>query len=288
MKIVVLGANGMLGHSLVPRLLNSGHNVMSLDLPVCDITDYQNLKENLSAATPDLVINIAAYTDVDGAETNRELAYSVNSTGADNVAKVCAELSARCFYISTDYVFDGTKTGKYEVDDTPCPLSVYGDSKHKGEIATLVRLPKTGLVIRTSWLYGHGGKNFPFTMLKLANAHKDLKVIDDQIGAPTYTDDLSQAISKLAMINDVCGIVHATNSDCCSWYEFAKTIFEKTNRYPNSLIPCKTCEYPSAAKRPLNSRLSERRLSEFIGHPLPTWDNAISRFLMTIENYDTL
>ena len=272
----------MLGHVLLQVLCDAGHYCLGLDLPDCDITDIDALRSQFSLFRPELDVNTAAYTNVDGAEDNIELCNKINVTGNANVATMCLEFDSRCVYISTDYVFNGNKTGEYIETDRPDPLSVYGKSKLLGEETLLKILPVTGLIVRTSWLYGEGGKNFPSTMLALARSGKSLRVVDDQIGSPTYTVDLVKMIIALIEKN-ASGIYHTTNMEFCSWYEFAKCIFELTNIHPTSFVPCHTSEYRSVARRPLNSRMSKDKFIKLTGVNIPSWQDAIERYLRKIS-----
>ena len=279
MNVIVVGNKGMLGRVLCQELANRGHDVEGCDLPELDITDLQAVTEYFRSKNCDVIINVAAYTNVDGAESDEESARKVNVLGAENVAKAACDCGARCFYISTDYVFDGTKKDVYEEEDAVCPVNAYGRTKMEGEQIVRKTLPDSHLIVRTSWLYGQGGKHFPGTMLKLASEKRDLKVIDNQIGSPTYTRDLARALSLLAENPKATGTVHATNSGWCSWYEFAAKIFELSGIYPNSLSPCDASEYKTAAARPQNSRLSPNRLIKYGAGPLSHWADALARFL---------
>lgn len=245
--VLVTGANGMLGQDLCPILEDSGYEVVETDIDVMNITDAKSVKLVLEKEKPDVVIHCAAYTNVDKAEEDLKTAELINVTGTENVAEVCGKLGITMVYISTDYVFDGEKDEPYEPDDRTNPLNNYGITKFEGEEAVRSLCDKY-IVARTSWLYGHHGKNFVETMLNLAKTHKELKVVDDQIGCPTWTVDLSNALVEL-IGNEVCGTFHVCGSGCTSWYGFAKEIFKIANVNVD-LKPCTTAEFPRPAKRP--------------------------------------
>lgn len=279
-RVCVVGARGMLGSDLMEELQTLGCEAAGLDLPECDITDCRQCLDMLSSMTPRIVINCAAYTNVDRAESEREAAFRVNAQGAANVASACAQLRARCIYISTDYVFDGTKAEPYAESDAPNPTSVYGASKLEGE--RLCQSALQNLVIaRTSWLYGARGKNFVTTILAAARAGKALRVVSDQFGAPTYTRDLARVLIAVAA-SSLRGVLHATNSGACSWFEFANAILDLTQITPASLTPIPGSEYPSPVIRPHNSRLQSIRIREAGIPPLPSWQDALARFLLEI------
>src|SRR6516225_8441544 len=220
MNVLILGATGLLGKALVPEW--NGDEVLAMGSRDVDIRDAAKVREVVGNARPDWVVLAAAYTDVDGCESHRELALTVNRDGAANVAEAVAESGGRLLFLSSDYVFDGKKASPYEVDDTRNPQSVYGRSKAEAEINLLKILPEC-CIVRTSWVFGVGGKCFPDTILRLAANRSSLDVVDDQRGSPTYTVDLSRAIIQLCRKN-ARGIVHVTNSRDCSWFEFAREI----------------------------------------------------------------
>jgi dTDP-4-dehydrorhamnose reductase len=230
-----------------------------------DVTDARAVAQALGGAT---VINCAAYTDVDGAEADPATAHAVNEEGARNVA----EAAARVIYLSTDYVFDGTKEGAYVESDPAHPLSAYGRSKLAGERATLTASPHS-LIVRTSWLFGAGGRNFVRSMLALAEERDQIRVVDDQVGCPTFTGHLAEALVALAEGHEH-GFLHVAGSGACSWYEFARAIFERAG-VDVDLRPCSTGEFPRPAPRPANSVLASER-----GAPtLPTWREGLEAYL---------
>jgi dTDP-4-dehydrorhamnose reductase len=275
--VVVFGAAGMLGSDLMDELQARGLAVEGFDKADGDIADAAQCMALLGRARPRAVINCAAFTDVNGAETRRDEAMRINAAGAGHVARACAAVRARCVYISTDYVFDGLKDSPYLEDDAPNPVSAYGISKLAGERETAAAAPDHAIV-RTSWLYGVRGKCFPATVLAAARAGKPLRVVDDQIGAPTYTRDLARALADVALM-PATGVFHATNSGACTWFEFAREILRKSGVVPVSLEPCRAADYPSPARRPANSRLANVRLRAAGVPALPPWPDALGRYL---------
>ncbi len=245
-KILVTGANGMLGQDLCPILEDEGFDVVETDIKSLDITDISMVKAVLVKENPDIVIHCAAYTNVDKAEEDIETARLINSKGTENIAKTCAEIDAVLVYISTDYVFDGQGSEPYLPTDKTSPLNNYGLTKWEGEEAVR-KYCKKYYIARTSWLYGIHGKNFVETMISLADK-PELKVVDDQVGCPTWTVELSNGIVKL-LENAEYGTYHVCGSGETSWYGFAKEIFKGINKEVN-LKPCKTDEFPRPAKRP--------------------------------------
>lgn len=245
MKVLITGANGMLGKDLCPALEDIGCFVIPTDYDTLDITDENLTMETIKKIHPDLIIHCAAYTNVDKAEEEAEKAHLINATGTENVAKAASSTGATMVYVSTDYVFDGTKNSPYKPDDKTNPINVYGKTKLQGEIA-VQKYVKKHYIARTSWLYGIHGKNFVETMISLANK-EELKVVDDQKGCPTWTMELVQGIIKL--LEKPYGIYHICGSNNTTWYGFSKAIFEKTNLKVN-LKPCTTDEFPRPAKRP--------------------------------------
>lgn len=254
MKILVTGAKGMLGQDLCPVLEDEDYEVVETSIENLDITDINNVQEIILKENPDIVIHCAGYTNVDLAETEKELAHKINVIGTENVAKVCGENDVTLIYISTDYVFDGTKGKPYTPEDTPNPLNYYGETKLVGELA-VQEYCKKYYIVRTSWLYGHHGKNFVETMISLAD-NTEVKVVNDQVGCPTWTMDLSEGILDLIQNESDYGIYHICGSDYTSWYEFAKEIYKQLKLDVN-LIPCKTEENPRPAKRPKFSAITD-------------------------------
>ena len=251
MKVLIIGAEGMLGHDLV-EVMSKNHDVSTTTIYTMDITDINKTIETLGNINPDVVVHAAAFTDVDGSESQADLAYKVNSLGTRNVAVACKETDSALVYICTDYVFDGTKGSPYYEHDQTNPIGVYGKTKLQGETYIRDILSKF-YIVRTSWLYGYHGPNFVTTMLKLAETHENISVVGDQIGSPTYTVDLAKAIEKL-IEKPVYGIYHVTNSEHCSWYEYAQLIFEIAGKKVD-LKPVTTEEFGSPAPRPKYSVL---------------------------------
>ncbi|MBR2524937.1 dTDP-4-dehydrorhamnose reductase [bacterium] len=250
MKILVTGAKGMLGQDLCPILEDADFvdEVVETDIDNLDITNKFQVEKVIKEENPDVVIHCAAYTNVEKAEEEQELANKINVFGTKNVAQACKSTDATMILISTDYVFDGEKGSKYLPSDDPNPLNVYGQTKFEAE--KLVRqFCEKYYVIRTSWLYGHHGKNFIETMINLVKDGKELKVVNDQIGCPTWTVELSEAICDLLEEKPEYGIYHICGSGETSWYEFAKEIFKQAN-IKAKILPCSSVEYKTKAKRP--------------------------------------
>lgn len=270
--ILVVGANGMLGHDLMKELPG---DVQGLDLPDIDITSCESVQEVLERLKPKVVVNAAAYTDVDGCETNTELAMQVNGEGVAFLAMACRSIGAKLVQISTDYVFDGGKGSPYREDDPTGPLSVYGESKLAGEMNA--RFCPDHLIVRTQWLYGVNGKNFVETMIRLAGEKEELAVVDDQTGSPTWTVDLARAIRALLQ-HDCTGIYHAANSGFCTWNDFAKAIFEKEG-LAIRVNPLTTDKLDRPARRPLYSTLDCSKLAAEAGFQPQTWREALASYL---------
>ena len=251
MKVLIIGSEGMLGHDLVDSL-SAENEISTTTIDTLDITDINKTIETVKKINPDVVVNAAAFTNVNECESKFDLAYNVNVLGTRNVAVACSKTDSALVYISTDYVFDGTKGGSYYEYDQTNPLSAYGKTKYLGEVYTRDILNKF-YVVRTAWLYGYHGPNFVTTMLNLAKTNDTISVVDDQVGSPTYTVDLANAIEQLIK-KPVYGIYHITNSDHCSWYEYAREIFDIAG-IDIELKPVTTEEFPSPAARPKYSVL---------------------------------
>ena len=278
MKILITGSNGMLGHDLANAL--EGHELILTTSKTLDITDKDHTIEFICDAEPDIVINSAAYTDVDGCEENHDLAYAVNGEGVRNLAMACREIDCPLVHISTDYVFDGSATEPIAEDGEIGPISIYGKSKLQGEEAIHEILDKY-FIIRTAWLYGLNGKNFPKTMLELAESHSEITVVYDEVGTPTYTPDLAYGISEL-IETDRYGIYHLTNSGSCSWCEFARYIFEVAGKDVN-VIPVTASEFARPAPRPSYSVLDNRNWVENGFEPLRDYKEAIKEYIELIK-----
>jgi dTDP-4-dehydrorhamnose reductase len=273
MKVLLLGATGLLGKALVPEW--HGDEVVGLGSREVDLRDPGRVREVVTAARPDWIVLAAAYTNVDACESNRELAFAVNRDGAVHVAGAARDVGARLLFVSSDYVFDGRKTSPYEVDDARNPQSVYGHTKAEAEVKLLEILPAC-CIARTSWLFGRGGKCFPDTILKLAAARSSLDVVDDQRGCPTYSIDLARAIIALCRKN-AAGIVHVTNAGNCSWFEFAREIVHRFG-LSTEVKPVSSLAMARPAPRPAYSILSSRSLNAY-GVNMPEWKNALERYL---------
>ena len=270
--ILVVGANGMLGRDLLALLGDRGHGV---DIADIDITSAGSVLKVIGDLKPEVVINCAAYTDVDGCESNVETAMAVNGEGVGYLAMACRDIGSLLVQVSTDYIFDGGKGTPYIEDDAPCPLSAYGESKLVGEMNAAF-CPEH-LIVRTQWLYGLHGKNFVETMLRLGTEKDELTVVDDQIGSPTWTVDLARAI--IALIDSGCrGTYHAANSEYCSWNGFAKAIFEEVGLNV-SVRPMTTTELNRPARRPLYSTLECSKLAGATGFRPQPWRSALREYL---------
>ena len=268
-KILVTGAKGMLGRDLCPMLEDAGYEVIETDIDNLDITNEIQTIKVISETNPDYVIHCAAYTNVDKAEEDLKTAELINSKGTENIAKACNKSGACLIYISTDYVFDGTKNTPYMPDDKTNPINNYGLTKLNGEKAVQNNCEKH-YITRTSWLYGHHGKNFVETMLSLSDK-PELKVVDDQVGCPTWTVDLSDAIINIIEEDLPYGIYHTCGGGNTSWYGFAKEIFAVANKNVN-LKPCTTDEFPRPANRPKYSIMDNSNL-------LRDWKLALKEYI---------
>ena len=279
MKILITGSNGMLGHDLI-EVLKDKHELLLTTSKTLDITDGDSVMDFILKSNPDIVINSAAYTDVDGCESNPDLAYNVNGEGVKNLALACREVDCPLVHISTDYVFNGQNDRPWVEDDEIGPISIYGKSKLKGEEHIKEILEKY-FIVRTAWLYGVNGRNFPRTMLELAQNHSEITVVYDEVGTPTYTPDLAKGISKL-IETDYYGTYHLTNSGNCSWCEFARYIFEVADVDVN-VIPVTASEFARPAPRPSYSVLENRNWVENGFEPLRNYKEAIKEYIELIK-----
>lgn len=280
MKVLVTGTKGQLGYDVVNELEKRGHTAVAVDIEEMDITDAVSVERVITEAEVEAVIHCAAYTAVDAAEDNVEICRRVNAEGTENIAKVCKKLDLKMIYISTDYVFDGEGERPWEPDDERHPLNVYGQTKYEGELAVEKYLEKY-FIVRIAWVFGVNGKNFIKTMLKLSETHEELNVVDDQVGSPTYTYDLAVLLVDMVE-SDKYGRYHATNEGLCTWYEFAKEIFRQTG-VEVKVNPVTSDMFPAKAKRPKNSRMSKEKLDANGFHRLPTWQDALERYLSEIR-----
>ena len=279
MKILITGSNGMLGHDL-QEVLKDKHDLILTTSKTLDITDEQHTIDFICDANPDIVINSAAYTDVDGCEENQDIAYAVNGDGVRNLALACKQVDCPLVHVSTDYVFNGKSDRPWVEDDEIGPISVYGKSKRKGEEAIFEILDKY-FIVRTAWLYGINGKNFPKTMLELGKNHSEITVVYDEVGTPTYTPDLAYGISQL-IESDFYGIYHLTNSGNCSWCEFARYIFEVADM-DVKVIPVTASEFARAAPRPSYSVLENKNWVKNGFEPLRSYKDAIKEYIELIK-----
>ena len=280
MKVLVTGTKGQLGYDVVNELEKRGHTAVAVDIEEMDITDAVSVERVITEAEVEAVIHCAAYTAVDAAEDNVEICRRVNAEGTKNIAKVCKKLDLKMIYISTDYVFDGEGERPWEPDDERHPLNVYGQTKYEGELAVEKYLEKY-FIVRIAWVFGMNGKNFIKTMLKLSETHEELNVVDDQVGSPTYTYDLAVLLVDMVE-SDKYGRYHATNEGLCTWYEFAKEIFRQAG-VEVKVNPVTSDMFPAKAKRPKNSRMSKEKLDANGFHRLPTWQDALERYLSEIR-----
>lgn len=278
-RILVIGAKGMLGRDLTKELQLSfpDDEVLGWDIDEIDIRREQETVTKIEGVRPAIAINLAGYTDVDGCESNEQEAFAVNADGMRHIAMGLRRCGARGVYLSTDYVFDGKNGEPYREDDPPHPLSAYGRSKWKGEHYTL-ELAGDGLIIRTQWLYGQFGRNFVTAILRQAKEKKILSIVNDQIGSPTYTVDLSRAITLLIR-KKASGIFHVTNSDFCSWYDFGQAILRLSGMEEVKVLPISSGELNRKAARPSYSVLSMEKFKQEIGMELRPWSEALKDFL---------
>ena len=277
MRFAITGAAGMLGQDLLAAAKGAGHEVLAFPRADLDITDAAAVARALADARPDVVVNSAAWTNVDGAETDEAGALAVNGTGAGNVARGAAACGAWTIHVSSDYVFDGRKASPYVESDPVGPLSAYGRSKLAGERAVAEEAPDRHTTVRSSWLFGAGGPCFPATILRLARERDELKVVDDQIGCPTFTGHLAEALVKLAGSDErPSGVVHVAGGGSCSWFEFARETVAGAG-VTCEVKPCSTEEFPRPATRPANSVLRSERGGD--APLLPEWREGLARYM---------
>ena len=284
MKVLVTGVNGQLGHDVVNELTKRGHNAVGVDIDEMDITDKRCVDDVISKTKPDAVIHCAAWTAVDLAEEaeNIDKVRAVNAYGTKYIAQSCRALDCKMIYISTDYVFDGQGNEPWQADCKDyAPLNVYGQTKLEGELAVAGTLDKY-FIVRIAWVFGVNGKNFIKTMLNVGKTHDTVTVVNDQIGTPTYTYDLARLLVDM-IETEKYGYYHATNEGgYISWFDFAKEIYAQAG-YSTQVKPVSTAQYGiSKAKRPFNSRLDKSKLLQNGFTPLPTWQDALSRYLKEI------
>ena len=284
--VLVTGANGQLGSSIHARISQyPGYNFLFTDIDTLDICDKEAVRKYVLENDVQYVMNCAAYTAVDKAEEHEDLCMRINRDAVRNLGEAAHAVGAKVIHVSTDYVFAGDGTRPYVEYDIPAPISAYGRSKYEGE-KFVQQFANRYFIVRTAWLYGDG-KNFVKTMLKLSETHDELSVVDDQVGSPTYTYDLSRLLVDMAEKENY-GRYHATNEGLCSWYEFACEIFKQAAEIDPaygkvSVSPVSSDQYPAKAKRPSNSRMSKEKLTENGFEKLPTWQDALHRYLREIE-----
>lgn len=275
MRVLVVGAKGMLGSDLMQSLINT-QQVIGSDIDDFDITDQKETRKALLDIRPQWVINAAAYTQVDQCEQEIELAFGVNAEGVRNLALACKDIQARLFHVSTDYVFDGKKEKPYVEEDTPMPISVYGQSKLKGE-SYIHDILDDFIIIRIAGLYGKGGTNFVNTIIKAAREKDELKVVNDQWVSPTYAVDLSRAVGILMKVSPR-GIFHVVNSGCCTWYGFACKILELIGS-SSRVVPISSDRLNRPAKRPDFSVLDCNKFNNVTGMKMRSWEEAITEYI---------
>ena len=282
-RILVLGAKGMLGRDLMPLLRSSlKGDVLGWDIEEINIENETSTVSAIEHLKPGVIINAAAYTDVDGCESHREKAFAVNAEGMRHVALGAQRCGATVVYLSTDYVFGGGKGAPYVEEDAPGPLNVYGASKLKGE-EYVQQLTKDFLIVRTQWLYGRHGKNFVDTVLRLAREKKVLTIVDDQVGSPTYTVDLAKALSELVR-QERRGIFNVVNKGSCSWFQFAKEIVRRSGMEGVEVLPISSKELNRPAVRPAYSVLSTEKLARETGVTLRPWQEAVGAYLASVQS----
>ena len=275
MRTLIFGCNGQLGRDLV-HVFQRECVVQGYDLPDVDIADEVALQPLVESFGPDLLINAAAYTDVDGAENDFAKAFLANESGARNIAELAAYHKIPVIYFSTDYVFDGTKGAPYEPGDPMAPLGVYGKTKAAGEHATIVANPHH-FILRTAWLYGPGGNNFVEKVLRAAASRPELKVVEDEVGSPTHTLDLAEAALAIAR-TQAYGTYHAVNTGACSRFEFARAFLDLAG-VTTPVMPCLADEYPTKAARPRYSVLDTASLTAATGYTMRPWRDALAHYL---------
>ncbi len=293
MKTLVVGHQGMLAQSLIPCLQQAGFTAVSQGRPALDIAHRDHTYQVLTGMQPNMVINAAAYTAVDQAESEKDQAFAVNRDGTQHLAMACREMGIPLIHVSTDYVFDGTARTPYREDDSPAPLGVYGQSKWQGEAGLRARHP-AHLIIRTAWLYSHTGQNFVKTMLRLGREREELRVVNDQYGCPTYSRDLAEAI--VAMCQRIqqnqatapWGTYHFCSAGQITWYDFALAIFEEAQAFEQfrvrEIVPIPTTDYPTPAQRPAYSVLDCSKIqSDFCITPRP-WRDSLRACVQELYN----
>ena len=281
MKIFVTGVRGQLGHDIMLELAKRNIDGFGVDIEEMDITDPKAVEQVIGDAAPDAVIHCAAWTAVDAAEDNEEKCRLVNASGTENIARVCGNRGIPMMYFSTDYVFDGEGERPWKPEDKPDPLNIYGLTKYEGELAVQRYVPDRNFILRIQWVYGLNGKNFVKTMLKLAETHDHLTVVDDQTGSPTYTPDIARLAVDM-ILTDKFGSYHVANAGYCTWCEFAKEIFRLAGKEV-VVEPVTSEAFAAKARRPHNSRMDISKVTANGFEPLPAWQDALSRYLTVLK-----
>ena len=278
--VIVTGITGQLGYDVAAELDRRGEEFIATTRKEIDLSDEKSIKDFIQRHSPSAVIHCAAYTAVDKAESEAELALTINGLGTRYIAEACREVGAKLLYPSTDYVFGGDGNKPYEINDEKTPCNVYGKSKLLGEDSVRA-LNRQHFIVRISWVFGKNGKNFVKTMLNLAAKNKKVRVVMDQIGSPTYTKDLAPLLVDM-IHTEKYGTYHATNEGFCSWADFAKEIFKQAKKNVE-VEEIFTVDYPLPARRPFNSRMSKKSLDDAGFERLPTWQDAVKRYLAELN-----
>jgi dTDP-4-dehydrorhamnose reductase len=278
-RYCVTGANGQLGRSVLAAIARRGHTAHGAGHAEVAVEDARAVRAWIAGRAPDVVLHCAAWTDVDGCEREPQRAERINAEGTGHVAAACREIGATLVYVSTDFVFDGRGTRPYRHDDPPAPLSAYGRSKLGGERAVLAGGGERAYVVRTSWVFGPGGRNFPRAILERARSGQPLRVVDDQVGSPTMTHDLADALLDLAESQAQPGIYHAANAGSCSWHAFAVDILREAGLDGMEVARMSSAELGRPAPRPAYSVLDCSRLAAVRGRPMPSYLDALRRYL---------
>jgi dTDP-4-dehydrorhamnose reductase len=274
-KVLLIGAQGMLGHDLL-KAFAKGYEIIGVDKEEIDITRQGATRAFIKEISPNVVINATGYTDVDGCEKKMHKAFVINGEGVKNIAKGCRDIGAKLISVSTDYIFDGEKMSPYLEDDPPNPLNIYGESKLMGE-RYIEELLDDFIIVRTQWLYGLHGRNFVETILALAEERDSIEVVHDQQGSPTYTADLSKVIATLVR-KDLTGTFHVSNGGACSWYEFALEIVRLAGIAKAKIIPIASADLNRPAQRPLYSVFNRQRLQREAGIAMRPWQEALQDY----------
>ncbi len=281
LKFLVTGVNGQLGHDVVLKLKDMNIDVVAPEREEFDLANEKQVKTYILKEKPDVIIHCAAYTAVDKAEDEKDICYAVNVDGTKAIVEAAKKTNSKLVYVSTDYVFDGLGENPHSEEEETNPVNYYGYTKEQGE-RIIKELIDSYFVVRTSWVYGLNGNNFVKTMLKLAESRNEINVVSDQIGAPTYTKDLAEFIVNLVQTNNY-GTYHGVNEGYCNWHEFAKSIFVKSG-IDIKVNPISTEDYPTKAKRPMNSKLSKDNTDRAGIKRLPNWEDALTRFIEELKS----